>query len=253
MVYDLQKADLWKRISAALFDLVAMGMLIVAIAWVLSSVTNYDTYADALTEIEKSYAEKYDIDLNLYGTEEYEKLPEEVKARYELANKMYQQDEQAKILYRVKIELVIFMSVASIVLGFTILEFVVPLILKNGQTFGKKMFGICVIRYDLVKISPLLLFVRSMLGQCTVETLLPALVLVMAFTGGGIFSLIILAVYFIAQIGFILVTRERTLIHDIMAQTVVVDISSQMIFETPEALLEYKQKLQAEKAAKSDY
>ena len=75
----------------------------------------------------------------------------------------------------------------------------------------------------------------------------------MSFTGGGIFSLIILAVYFIAQIGFLLVTRERTLIHDIMAQTAVVDISSQMIFDTPEALLEYKQKIQAEKAAKSDY
>jgi len=253
MVYDLQKADMWKRISAALFDFTILCVVIMIFALLLSWVTGYDTYSKALEDIEKSYAEKYDIDLNLYGTEEYEKLSDEDKARYELANKMFQQDEQAILLYQVKINLVIFMSIASVVLGYVVLEFIIPLIFKNGQTLGKKIFGIAVIRYDLVKITPLLLFVRSILGKCTVETLLPALVLVMSFTGGGIFSLIIVILYFIAQIAFFLFTRERTLVHDVMAQTVAVDMSSQMIFDSPEALLEYKQKLQAEKAARSDY
>ena len=69
----------------------------------------------------------------------------------------------------------------------------------------------------------------------------------------GIFSLIVFAGILITQAVFFIMTRETTLIHDVMAQTVVVDLSSQMIFDTPEALLEYKQKLQAEKAEKAEY
>ena len=38
------------------------------------------------------------------------------------------------------------------------------------------------------------------------------------------------------------VTRTNSCIHDRLAMTVVVDMASQMIFETPEDLLEFKKK-----------
>jgi hypothetical protein len=38
-----------------------------------------------------------------------------------------------------------------------------------------------------------------------------------------------------------------------MAQTCVIDMGSQLIFDTPEDLLEYKKKIQAENAAKASY
>ena len=109
-------------------------------------------------------------------------------------------------------------------------------------------------RADSVKISPMILFARSILGKCTVETLVPLLSFIMiVMQAGGILPLIFFAGVTIMQIAFFLMTKERKLIHDVMAQTVVVDMSSQMIFETPEALLEYKKKIQAEKAQNADY
>ena len=254
MIYDLQKADLWKRISAGLFDFILLGILVVGIAWGISEIVGYDNYVDGLNNCYERYEAEFGIDLDLIGTEDYEKLSDEEKAKYVLADEKFKVDEEALYYHNMIINLMIVIIVLSVLIGHVLLEFVVPLIFGNGQTLGKKIFGIGVMRYDGVKISPLLLFVRTLLGKCTIETLVPALVAVMVLAGtGGIFGIIFLAAMLIAQIIFVLITRERTLIHDIMAQSVVIDIASQMIFDTPEALLEYKQKIQAEKAMKSDY
>ena len=57
----------------------------------------------------------------------------------------------------------------------------------------------------------------------------------------------------IAEGALLAVTKERCMIHDKLANTVTVDIASQMIFNTPEDLLAYKQKVAAEKAASQPY
>ena len=254
MIYDLQKADLWKRISAGLFDFIMLGILVVGLAWGISEILGYDSYVDGLNGCYDRYEEEYGIDLDLIGTEDYEKLSEEEKAKYVAADEKFQVDEEALYYHNMIINLMIVIVVLSVLIGYILTEFVVPLLFGNGQTLGKKIFGIGVMRYDGVKITPLLMFVRTVLGKCTIETLVPALVAFMVLAGmGGIFGIIFLAAIVIAQIVFVLITRERTLIHDIMAQTVVIDISSQMIFDTPEALLEYKQKIQEEKAMRADY
>ena len=41
-------------------------------------------------------------------------------------------------------------------------------------------------------------------------------------------------------------TKTNSTIHDILAKTVVVDLSSQMIFDSEEAMIDYKTKLHAE-------
>ena len=254
MVYDLQKADLWKRISAGIFDFIMLGIVIVGLAWGISEIIGYDTYIDGLNGCYERYEAEYGIDLDLIGTEDYEKLPQSEKDKYKAADEAFKVDEEALYYHNMIINLMIVIIVISVLIAYLITEFTVPLILKNGQTLGKKIFGIAVMRYDCVKVSPLLMFVRTVLGKCTIETLVPVLVLMMILAGtGGLFALLLIIAMLVAQVVFVLVTRERTLIHDIMAQTAVVDLSSQMIFETPEALLEYKQKLQAEKAAKSEY
>lgn len=254
MVYDLQKADLWKRISAGLFDFIMLGILCVAIALGVSVIVDYDGYIDGLNSCYERYEEEYNIDLEIIGTEKYDKLSDEEKAVYQAADEAFRKDKEAIYYNQMLISLMFVILTTSIIIGYVIWEFIIPLIFKNGQTLGKKIFGIAVIRYDCVKVSPMLMFARAMLGKCTVETLVPLLSFIMIIMQvGGIFPLILCAGVIITQIAFFIITRERTLIHDVMAQTVVVDLSSQMIFETQEALLEYKQKLQAEKAEKAEY
>ena len=62
----------------------------------------------------------------------------------------------------------------------------------------------------------------------------------------GIVGLAVLAALLLSQIVLICATKARTPIHDMLAQTVTVDMASQMIFDTPEELLAYKQKIHAE-------
>lgn len=254
MIYDLQKADLWKRISAGLFDFIMIVMLCFGMALSVSAIIDYDSYIDGLNSCYERYEKEYNIDLEIIGTEKYDKLSDEEKAIYIAADEAFKKDEEAIYYNQMLINLMFVIVTSSVVISYLIWEFFIPLIFKNGQTLGKKIFGIAVIRYDCVKVSPMLMFARSMLGKCTVETLIPLLSFIMiVMQVGGVFPLILFAGIIIVQITFFVITSERTLVHDVMAQTVVVDLSSQMIFDTPEALLEYKQKVQAEKAMKSEY
>lgn len=254
MIYDVQKADLWKRISAGIFDLIMTGIIVVLIGMGVAGIVNYDGYMGELSDCYEKYEKEYGIDIDIIGTEEFDKLSDAQKDKYKEADEKFSKDEQVIYLREMLLNLSLVIIVVSVVLGFLIWEFILPLVFKNGQTLGKKIFGLAVIRYDCVRVSPVLMFARSMLGKCTVELLVPLLAFALFMLQiGGIFSLIVFAGILITQAVFFIMTRERTLIHDVMAQTVVVDLSSQMIFDTPEALLEYKQKLQAEKAAKAEY
>ena len=57
----------------------------------------------------------------------------------------------------------------------------------------------------------------------------------------------------VAQFVLFLATRKHSLIHDLLADTVAVDMASQMIFNSTDELVAYKAKLQAEKVAHQTY
>ena len=57
----------------------------------------------------------------------------------------------------------------------------------------------------------------------------------------------------VAQFVLFFATRKHSLIHDLLADTVAVDMASQMIFNTTDELVAYKAKLQAEKVAHQTY
>ena len=142
----------------------------------------------------------------------------------------------------------------SILFSYLIWEFFIPLRLKNGQTFGKKIFGIGVMREDGIKVTAPLLFIRTILGKFTIETMVPVLIIIMLFFGTiGITGLLTLGLILLLQIILMIATRTNSTIHDVLAKTVVVDLSSQMIFDSEEALVEYKKKVHAEQAARQTY
>ena len=134
-------------------------------------------------------------------------------------------------------------------------EFIVPLFIKNGQTVGKKIFGVAVMRTNGVKITPVQLFVRSILGKYTFEIMLPVFsVILVVFGGAGIFGIIMLAVIFIAQaISLIVTRRTRSALHDLLSDTVTVDLASQLIFDTEAELIKYKEEQHAKMVERSPY
>ena len=69
----------------------------------------------------------------------------------------------------------------------------------------------------------------------------------------GIILALLLFAILIAQVLCLIISRDNCAIHDLIAGTVVVDISSQMIFRTTEDLIAYKKKIAAEQAARQVY
>lgn len=246
-MYDLQKASMWKRISAALCDLIALGIVAVGVTLLLSAIFGYDNHADRLEEISESYETQFGVDFDI-ATEEYEKLTKAEQDTYEAAMNAFSKDKEANYTYNLLVNLTFVMITVSILVAFLLLELLVPLLLHNGQTLGKKVFGVAVMREDGVKLAPMLLFTRAILGKYTVGTMIPVFIFIMIYWGMiGIIGTLVLIAMLVLQLALLIATRERKTIHDVLSHTVTVDFASQMIFDTPEAMLEYKQRIHAEK------
>lgn len=253
MELDLQKANIWKRVSAYLFDVIILGMVAVGVAFLLSSVLKYDQYNRTLEEAYSSYETQYGITFEL-TQEDFDTMTEEDRARYDEAYEALLADKEAMYAYNMATNLALLILTLSILVAHIVLEYVVPLLLKNGQTLGKKIFGICVMRTDCVKMTPLQLFVRSILGKYTIETMIPVLILVMLYFGTvGLTGTLVLGLILLLQIIVLCATKTNSAIHDLLSGTVVVDFHSQKIFDCTEDLVEHKKALAAERAARQNY
>ncbi len=135
------------------------------------------------------------------------------------------------------------------------LEFILPLILKNGQTVGKKVFGICLVHPNCVKINGIALFARSILGKYAIETMFPVLLVFLFFFAGiGLLAVILFAALLLLNAVLFFATKNRTPIHDLIAVTVATDMRAQVIYASEEELKEKKEEVrrQAELDAQKD-
>ena len=265
MIYDLQKASMWKRISAFLCDIIVFGILAVGIAFVLSTILGVDTQEQKMISLCSQYTEQYglaefmtkeELDGALSITitpERYNALTEQQQATLEEASKALYSNNDYLYAYGMVNQLILIVITFSILISQLILEFVVPLLLKNGQTLGKKVFGVAVMRMDGVKVSPVILLIRAILGKYAVETMIPVFVLLSFVLGTpSIVTLALLLLLVLAQVILLIFTNANTPLHDMLAGTVTVDLASQLIFDTPEELLEYKKKIHAESIAEKE-
>ena len=253
MIYDVQKASMWKRISAWLLDIILLAVLAVGLGALISCVTGYDSYNQQLLASYDKYETQYGVEFEV-TQEQWEAMTQEQQDRYNEAYEALVADQEAMYAYNMVINLMLVSVSVSVLFAYLVLEFAVPLLLKNGQTLGKKVFSLALMRSDGVRITPFMLFVRTVLGKYTIETMIPVLVALMIFFGTiGLIGPTIVLILLVIQLILLAVSRNNTAIHDFIAHTVVVDLSSQLIFDTPEDLVAYKQKIAAEKAAKQNY
>lgn len=253
MIFDLQKASIWKRISAYLFDIVLLAVCVVGFALLLSALTGYDNHLTHLNERYAVHEAEYGITFDITAEEYAAMSADEVKA-YDAALAALSADDDAVYTYNMLVNLSLVITTLSILLGYLALEFAVPLLFGNGQTLGKKIFGVALMRTDGVKINAIMLFVRTILGKYTIETMIPVLILLMIFWGSiGLTGTVVLLLILVLQLVLLIVTRNNSLIHDLLANTVAVDFASQMIFASEEEMLAYKKKVHAERAARAEY
>ena len=248
----IQKANFWKRISAYLFDMILTVTLTIGFAVLLSAVLGYDKQTEQLKTYYTKYEETYGVDLDI-SEEDFSKLTEEEKNKYEAASNAFKADKEVLAVYSVISSLTLVILSFAVLLGVLSIYFIVPLFFKNGQTLGKKIFSLAVIRSNLVKASTPVLFVRTLFGMYAIETMFPVFLLAMVYFGlMGSVGVITVGLLLILQIVVLVVSKNNSSIHDLLSDTVVVDFASQRVFETQEALEEYvkeQQSIEAQNAA----
>lgn len=253
MIQDLQKASMWKRISAFLFDGILLAVVAVLCATGVSALVGYDGYAQQVSDAYATYGEQCGVDLRM-TMQEYEALEEEVRLSVDEALKAMNNDQKAVHAAEMVQQLSLLIPSFGFLLAFALMEFLIPVLLKNGQTLGKKAFGLAVMHTDGVKITPPMLFARTILGKYAVETMVPVFIVIMFLLGTmGFPGVIVLGLLLVLEIGVMIGTYTNSAIHDLIAKTVVVDMGSQKIFDTREDLLAYKKKLHEEKVKNERY
>ena len=222
MIYDLQKADIWKRASAALFDFIMMAILSIGFIFLLSLAVGFQGYSDKYEARQDVYEEKYGVSFDeIDSLDKYEKLSEEEKAVFDTAFGEFANDDEAIYLYNMLFHLTVITISIGLLLAFAVLEFIVPLIFKNGQTLGKKIFGIAVMRLDHVKITAPFLFTRNILGKYTVETMIPIiLIILIAYNIVGVMGPAVILLIFLANIIMMIATRTNSAIHDMLSRLI---------------------------------
>lgn len=251
---DLQKASLWKRVSAALFDFIMLVILVIGATAGLSAAFGYEGYVNEVTAAYERYSAEYDVEMPLTETQ-FHRLTEDEQNRYLEAQKALNKDADAVHAYTMAQQLPLLFVTFGVLFGVLLMEFAVPLMFSNGQTLGKKIFGVALMRVDGVKLTTLQLFVRTILGKFAVELMIPIFIFINLYFFGkisliGIAVLVLLAV---GQIICLIMTRTWSVLHDVMAGTVAVDVASQMIFETKEEQIEYIKKHHAQEANDASY
>lgn len=253
MVTDLQKASLWKRMSAGLFDAILIVMLAVGMATLLSWVCGYDAHKQSYDDICARYEAQYDVTFRI-TQEQYDGFSEAQRQAYDTAYDALIADQEVIHLYNLLTNLRLLVLTFGILLAVIGLELVVPLLFKNGQTLGKKIFGVALMRADGVKVNTFQMFVRTVLGKFTLEIMIPVYVIMMILSDSiGVIALAILGGLLVGELLSLVLSRTGSLIHDTIAATVAVDMASQRIFETPEERVEYVKRLHAEEASRQEY
>ena len=268
-MFELRKIGIVKRASALLLDAILLAVLTTGFMWIISLIANfsskqelavqyYNEWEDFRIEYFPSVAPFYgfDYEQNEDGTEftlTMNGVPKTEDDVVRALNSSDGNDPETAEAYQKFLTLTprnkvdaqyllvystLFMMISlGLLLAYLVLEFILPIILKNGQTVGKKVFGICLVRSDCVKITNISLFARSILGKFAVETMFPVLLVFLFFFGGlGVLAIILFAALMILNIVLFFATKNRTPIHDIFAATVAVDMKLQMIYESEEEL-----------------
>ena len=136
-MFSLQRAGMWKRISAFLFDGILMVILAVLFALALSGLLGYDGYLNTLTQSYERYGQEYAIDLQMSLTE-YEALSPEDMQRLDAAYAALGQDAQAQHAYRMMITLTVVILSISLLLGFWCWKCWCPPPLGMGRPLAKR-------------------------------------------------------------------------------------------------------------------
>ena len=229
------KAPLSKRASAFVIDGILLLALAAAMAYVLALAFGYSQYSKTYTEGIERHAAEYNVQFDTVVSQaDYDALSDEQKISYEAAVEAINNDEEILEALSGMVRLIFIIAALSFFLAFMILEFILPLVFKEGRTLGKKAFGLSVIKKDTSDLSIISLLVRTFVGKYLIETMIPVLLIIITIfnaiglmSGPGIIGFAIILIIVITNVALVFTSKTGSMIHDFVSDSMVVCEDSQ--------------------------
>ena len=229
------------RIAAFIIDAILLLILFTGILYFISLIANFDAHYAILQEEYKRVGYLvFNPEINDYQTIS----PTDPNFDYvvELIN-------DNEVLLK-ELSFVNTFSVNAPLIGLAIalfvLEFIIPLIFKNGQTIGMKFFKIALISNNNLAITTTQLFARCIIGKIAVLGIIPLLSILYIFlnSGGGLFGTLILLIIVIVQMAMLIKNKNHEGLADKIANVYPVNFTETVIYKTQkefdEACYNYK-------------
>ena len=223
----MEKHPFMKRAFAGAIDVLLIAILTVFIAMPMSSLTGYKQARADVDSMLSSMEQAYGVRFNL-TPRELQELTEEQSKKYEEAFAWFAGSEENVRTYNRMVLGSYTTVLGSVLVAVLILELAVPLFFGNGQTLGKKLMGLVVIKMDTSPVDALGMIARAVLGKFLVEIAVPVFTILAIYNGNsGARSSFMIIGLFLVQAACMGLTKERRLIHDFLSGTRVVSADSE--------------------------
>ncbi len=244
-VYGINKGRMIKRVAAACLDFIIFALCAVGFTTLMSTIVGYDNYR---AELDKKYEEHnvlYEYDPTAGVEDEgsiFCEMKEEGDACY-LAWESFYADEEAVNLLNTCTSLTLVTGSVGLFGGALVAHFLIPLLLKNGQSFGKKFMRLAVISKQGIRVRPMHMFLRFLFGIYVIELMVPFYGILYIFSGspGGIIAVALILGIFVANLIMTTTTPFGSAIHDLVGGTIVVEYDGQAIFDSVDELNKFKE------------
>ena len=223
------------RLAAFLIDAILFVILFTGALYLISLIFDFDTHYSILQEEYKK------VGYLIFNEEskKWEFLSQNAPNYAEVSKLVTENDIIMEELFFVN-SFSVKSPLAAIAIVLVITEFIIPLILRNGQTVGMKIFSIGLISNSGIAINPIQLFARCFIGKIAVLGIIPALGILYIFlnaTGGLLGSLIVLIIYGI-NLFLLLKSKNNTGIQDLIANVIPVNAKETIFYKTAKELKE---------------
>lgn len=218
-VYSIRNAGIFQRFIALLVDLILVFFLHFTFSLaIVTPISNQLGYQQLVTDYNDQLVAFHLAEYDLDG--KFIMYDMNVIAQADLD--AFYADPAAKAIASNKFVFDTIQITAGLFLAEFIILFLIPLLLKNGQTFGKKLMKLGLVNNQGLQVKPLNLFMRFLIGWFVFETALS--LILMMFVGLPVFILVsgLVALF----------TKNKRALHDIIGSTIVVNLDKMVVFET---------------------
>ncbi len=220
-LYSIKNAGFFQRLVAFLFDLIIIFFLNFTLSVIaIVPISNHFGYDDLVQE--------YNAQLLEFNLGEYDENNEFVIFNFDDINQddlqAFYDDPEAKAISNRKYVFDLIQISAGLFIAEIIVMFIVPLLFKNGQTLGKKLMKLGLVDNYGLRVKPMNVFVRFLIGWFVFETAMSLITMTM-------FGL---PIFILVSMLMLLLTKNKRALHDVIGSTIVVSLDKMVVFDSGE-------------------